>query len=152
MENIAASILDMGGPELFHAVMDELKTGIELQRMQTEARVQTWSQSPTRTHRGVDGLGYCEMEVPADVYFNWQHYETGFWQDNASRKWFLNKNPQFRVKYEPKPQKGWTAPLEKTGSGLYIGTKYGRVERPALPEAKLSETRSSSPSPQLITA
>lgn len=137
MENIAASILDMGGPELFQAVMDELKSGIELQRMQTQAQVQTWSESPTRSHRGVDGLGHCEMEVPADIYFNWQHYERGFWGDKASRQWFLNKNPQFRVKYEPKPQTGYTAPLEQTASGLFLGTKYGPV----------STTSTAAPSP-----
>jgi len=127
MENIAASILDIGGPKLFQQVMDELKSGIELQRMKTQAQVQSWSENTTRTSKAVEGFGYCEMDVPADIYFNWQHYEKGFWGDPASRKWFLNKNPQFRVKYERKPQSGYTAPLQQTASGLFLGTKYGSV-------------------------
>ena len=118
-------LLEAGGPGLYWQVMDEFKKGIELQNLVIEAQVQTWSESPTRTSKGVDGMGYCEMDVPAEVYWNWHNAERGFWQDKGSRQWFLSKNPQFKVKYQPKAQVGYKPVLDRTQSGLWIGNKYG---------------------------
>lgn len=127
-ENMAAALLEQGGPELYQAVLDELKSGIEMRRMQVEHEVLSWSQSPTRTSRGADGIGFCEMDVPADVYFNWDHYEKGFWQDKASRMWFLRRNPQFRVKYEPKAMRGWAPTLDRSQGGLFLASARTSVQ------------------------
>jgi hypothetical protein len=118
------SIARIGGPQLLADVLEELHTGEMLERSRCEAEVMTWSQSTTRTCGGHDGLGTITSEVPAEIYFDWEGKEPGFWSSAADRQWFLNKNPQFKVKYQPKAQIAWKPALDRHGS-LWIGNKYG---------------------------
>lgn len=118
-------IEELGGPGLMFQVQEEFRKGVLLEQMKTQAAVQTLSETPHKTSRGIDGLGHISADIPADVYFNWNYYEPGFWGDDASRRWFLNKNPQFKVKYEQKAQIAWKPAFDRTQSGLFIGNKYG---------------------------
>lgn len=111
-------LVDQLGPEMYWLLMDEFKKGIELKKLKVLAEVQSWSEAPARTSSGVDGMGHCTMDVPAEIYFDWAQAEgAGFWGDAASKRWFLNKNPQFKVKYQPKARTAWTPVLDRSRSG-----------------------------------
>jgi hypothetical protein len=99
-----------------------------LERSRVESETLTWSDATARRSQGVDGIGYCSAEIPADIYFDWETKEPGFWSSPAERQWFLNKNPRFKVNYQPKAIKAWTPVLDRTESGLFIGSKYGPAQ------------------------
>lgn len=123
-ENIAR----IGGPQLLKDVLEELHKGEMLQRDAVDAEVLTWSENTARRCPGVDGMGTITSEIPADIYFDWDSKEPGFWKSSADRQWFLNKNPQFKVKYQPKAQVAWTNTLDRTDGGIFIGHKYGPAQ------------------------
>lgn len=123
-ENIAGNLLESYGPEVYNDILNELRTGAELEQARVSSEVCSWSEVNTqRTSRGQPGLGYVDMEVPSEVYFDWVTHEgAGFWKDRASKQWFLNKNPQFKVRYEAKAQHAWTPAMDRTGGGLYLAS------------------------------
>ncbi len=127
-ENLLDSVARIGGPQLLADVLEELHSGEMLERGRVEAECMTWSDSTHRRSHGVDGIGFCSGEIPADIYFDWETKEPGFWSSAAERQWFFNKNPRFKVNYQPKTLKAWTPVLDRTESGLYLGSKYGPAQ------------------------
>lgn len=127
-DNMLDSVARIGGPQLLADVLEELATGELMERERCEAEVLTWSDSTSRRCGGTDGLGTITSEIPADIYFDWQNKEPGFWQSPADRQWFLNKNPKFKVNYQRKPMTAWTPTLDRTPGGLFIGLKYGPAQ------------------------
>jgi hypothetical protein len=121
-ENVAAQILDQLGPAIYTQVLEEFRTGEALKQEQVSAEVCSWAEvSPQRKHRGIDGMGHIDMDVPADIYFDWVTHEgTGFWKDKASKQWFLNKNPQFKVGYEARAAVAWTPTMDRSAGGLFL--------------------------------
>lgn len=127
-DNMLDSIARIGGPQLLADVLEELTTGEMLERERCEAETITWSDATSRRSPGIDGLGFCSAEIPADIYFDWESKEPGFWKSAADRQWFLNKNPRFKVNYQRKPMTAWTRTLDRSDGGLFIGHKYGPAQ------------------------
>lgn len=127
-DNMLDSIARIGGPQLLADVLEELTTGEMMERERCEAETMTWSDATSRRCPGVDGLGTITSEIPADIYFDWDSKEPGFWKSPADRQWFLNKNPRFKVKYQPKAMSAWTRTLDRSDGGLFIGHKYGPAQ------------------------
>lgn len=103
----------------------EITSGLNFERLRVMAKDQM--QAEVRTHRnpGHEGVGYCNMEIPEEAYFDWAIRHPGIWQND--REYLAKKNPQWVRQYQPKPQTGWRPTLDRTASGILIGNKYGAV-------------------------
>jgi hypothetical protein len=108
-----------------NALNEEFTKALNFERMQVMARDHMMSEVRHDRHRGVDGLGYCSLEIPSEAYFDWAARHPGCWQDSGERRRIIAKNPHWKRKYQPKPQTGWTPTQDRTAGGLYLGSKYG---------------------------
>jgi hypothetical protein len=48
--------------------------------------------------RGVDGIGYLDMSVDAQIYHWWNHKYPGCWNEKEFRTWFKKNFPDTVVK------------------------------------------------------
>lgn len=101
----------------------EITSGLNFERLQVMAKDHMQAEVRTQRNPGVDGFGYCSLEVPEQAYFDWAIRHPGIWQND--RRYIEKKNPQWVRKYQPKPQSGWMPTLDRTDGGLFIGSKYG---------------------------
>ena len=153
MESFLESLAAAGGKELVDAVEAEFRLGWEREKVLTEMRERSLSESCTRLEAAaVDGLGQLTMDVPSSSYFYWIHHgrealgEENVWKHEEFRRDYLKKNPQDRVRYKSAvPRVGWggdgrlqdkrqktevKAPRSApSATGLVLGSKYGGVTR-----------------------
>ena len=101
----------------------EITSGLNMERLRVMAQDQMQAEVRSQRNPGVDGIGYCSLEVPAEAYFDWAIRHPGIWQND--RKYIERKNRHWVRPYQPKPQSGWTPTLDRTQGGLFIGNKYG---------------------------
>jgi hypothetical protein len=107
MTETHASLIEVYGTEMAAMVLEEFRTGVNFNLVQAQKAHKQMSATPHTRSNGVDGLGYIACEIPADIYWNWENYQKGFWRDPSNREWFLRHNPEYRRKYQPKPRVGW---------------------------------------------
>lgn len=88
-------------------VIEEFRTGANMDLIRAQREHQKRAAVSHLRSPGVNGLGYVASEIPAEIYWNWEVWKPGFWRDPSNREWFLKQNPQYRVKYQPKPRIGW---------------------------------------------
>jgi len=122
-QNFIASLEDSGID--LNEFNREITSGLNFERLRVMAQDRMQAEVRTQRNPGVDGMGYCSMEVPEEAYFDWAIRHPGCWQDTGHRRDMEKKNPHWKRKYQPKPQAGWTPTLDRTPSGLFIGDKYG---------------------------
>lgn len=127
LDNIAKT----GDLELYQMVEEEIRNQWEEER-QAAMRYQRSlaSANVSRTSKGVDGIGWCEAEIPATVRFYFNQIDPGLWRDKAARAKWLRANPEFRNRYERKPMISLAdVPANKVNGELKIfrAGKYARV-------------------------
>lgn len=105
--DIFANLVDAYGHETAALVAEEFRTGANFELIKAQKAHQKLSEVPHQRSQGVDGLGFIAADIPAEIYWNWDTFKKGFWQSKEDREWFLKKNPQYRRRYQPKPQVGW---------------------------------------------
>ncbi len=87
------------------AVRDELVKGHHAKMAMARVNQARIGAASHRTGgvRGVEGLGQLRARVDADVFFRMrQIHGEDCWKDGAFLKSFLAKNPEARVRYNPK--------------------------------------------------
>lgn len=120
--NVFEEVADEFGLGAANAFMKEVQSGIALEQGTTKRHVNKSAEVHYRTSKAIDGMGYIASDIPADVWHSWNQRYPGCWEDKRFRRDFLNKHPQFKVGYQKKIQTGYQP---RTGSGLFIGSKYG---------------------------
>jgi len=101
------SLVDVYGPQVANAVMEEFRTGVNFELIKAQKAHRQMSATPHARSGSINGLGYIAADIPADIYWNWEGAKPGFWKDPSNREWFLKQNPEYRRKYQPKPRVGW---------------------------------------------
>lgn len=109
------------------AFFKECQSGMAFEQGRTTQYVNGLSEVHHKKSGAIEGLGHVSSEIPADIWHSWNQRYPGFWNDDSNRKWFLNQFPQFKVGYQGKAQVAWRPTLDRTQSGLFIGSKYGNV-------------------------
>lgn len=115
-ETFQEDLVAAGGYELLNAVNEEFRRGRQVQEALVSAQIQRLSSVCTKLESSaIEGLGYIESDIPAEVYFHWinegrKRGTNNIWQHQEFRRDFLRSHPQLKVRYRKRPMTGWTSP------------------------------------------
>lgn len=85
--------------DIAEGARQELASQWEAQAIHAEARQEAIAASRSReTLNAVDGIGYLDMSVDAQIYHWWNHKLPGCWRDPDFRKWFKKNFPSTVVR------------------------------------------------------